>query len=98
MEGLSSFLLFALLFYVMMRYGCGAHMIHGHHDSHDHRNAHDAQFIDPVCGKEVNQNEGYGVMHESSLYRFCSRKCLDQFDDQPSFFIHKQEKGADHEH
>ena len=30
MEGLGSMLLFAALFYFMMRFGCGAHMVHGH--------------------------------------------------------------------
>lgn len=30
MEGLLSLLLFAGLFYFMMRCGCGAHMVHGH--------------------------------------------------------------------
>jgi len=82
MEGFISFILFAAFFYVMMRYGCGAHMIHGHHDSHDHGDADAAKFIDPVCGKEVESDQGYGVMHKGELYRFCSRKCLDVFDDQ----------------
>lgn len=39
MPGLLSLLLFAGFFYWMMRYGCGAHMVHGHggHESHqDH--------------------------------------------------------------
>jgi hypothetical protein len=31
MDASLSFLLFAALFYIMMRSGCGAHMIHGHH-------------------------------------------------------------------
>ena len=30
MEGLFSLLLFAAFFYFMMRFGSGAHMIHGH--------------------------------------------------------------------
>ena len=30
MEGLGSLLFFAALFYFMMRFGCGAHMVHGH--------------------------------------------------------------------
>ena len=30
MEGLLWFLIFGGLFYLMMRYGCGAHMVHGH--------------------------------------------------------------------
>lgn len=97
MEGLGSFLLFAVLFYVMMRYGCGAHMIHGHH--HGGKKSDQSpggKFIDPVCGKEVDPEQGYGVMHEGDLYRFCSRQCLDQFDEQPSLFIKKQ-KGVHHE-
>ena len=30
MSGLGSLLLFAAFFYFMMRFGCGAHMVHGH--------------------------------------------------------------------
>jgi hypothetical protein len=30
MEGLGTLLFFAALFYFMMRFGCGAHMVHGH--------------------------------------------------------------------
>lgn len=30
MEGLLSLLLFAGFFYFMMRFGCGAHLVHGH--------------------------------------------------------------------
>jgi hypothetical protein len=29
MEGLLTLLLYAGLFYLMMRFGCGAHMVHG---------------------------------------------------------------------
>jgi YHS domain-containing protein len=98
MEGLGSFLLFAVLFYVMMRYGCGAHMIHGHHSGHGSQDTDGVKLIDPVCGKEVDPNQGYGVMHEGDLYRFCSRHCLDQFDGQPSLFTQKQRKEVHHEH
>jgi len=97
MEGLGSLLLFAVLFYVMMRYGCGAHMIHGHHSGHGGHEADGAKFIDPVCGKEVDPEQGYGVMHKGDLYRFCSRQCLDQFDTQPSLFV-KQQKHKEVHH
>jgi len=30
MEGLGSFLLFAVFFYLMMRFSCGAQIVHGH--------------------------------------------------------------------
>ena len=48
-------------FYFMMRFGCGAHMAHGHHS---HSKSDKAQAItDPVCGKVVDQKQGYGKLH-----------------------------------
>ena len=32
MSGPISFIFFALFFYFMMRFGCGAHVAHGHHN------------------------------------------------------------------
>lgn len=90
MENLGSFLIYAVLFYVMMRYSCGAHMMRGHHSRRSGHDAGSVKFIDPVCGKEVNPDKGYGMMRKGDLYRFCSRQCLDQFDEQPSLFIKKQ--------
>jgi YHS domain-containing protein len=83
MEGLFSFLLFAGLFYFMMRYGCGAHMTHGHHEKERTKGI----LIDPVCGHEVEEDKGYGKLEESHLYRFCSKQCLDEFDENPEKFI-----------
>ncbi len=99
MEGLGSFLLFAALFYFMMRFGCGAHMVHGGHgkkdEAHDHANMKPdaAQVIDPVCGMPVDEDSGYGKMHKNQLVRFCSKKCLDQFDADPKRYL-KQVKGG----
>lgn len=98
MEGLASLLFYALLFYLLMRFGCGAHMIHGHGDHDSHKDSDPGSFIDPVCGKEVDEKKGYGLMHESNLYRFCSRHCLEQFDEQPSLFLNKHNKEVNHEH
>ncbi len=103
MEGLGSFLLFAAFFYFMMRFGCGAHMVHGGHGehgkkdkNHEHTNppAKDGKQTDPVCGMAVESDSGYGKMHKNQLYRFCSKKCLDQFDADPEAFL-KQLKGGD---
>jgi YHS domain-containing protein len=93
MDGFLSFLLFAVLFYVMMRFGCGAHMVHGRHGGHgDHGSddASDAKHEDPVCGKHVSPHEGYGKMHADRLYRFCSRQCLDAFETDPDRYTTKQ--------
>ena len=84
MEGFFSFLLFAGIFYLMMRFGCGAHMMHGHHGVRDEESS---KHIDPVCGKKVPPLEGYGKMHAGVLYRFCSRQCLDAFDQEPERYL-----------
>ena len=98
MEGLLSMLLFAGLFFVMMRYGCGAHMMHGHHGSHEHnkQNKDQQKYIDPVCGVEVDVEQGYGKMHDGNLYRFCSRDCLDKFEAGPERYLNNH--GYDRHH
>jgi YHS domain-containing protein len=91
-DSMISFLLFAVFFYFMMRFGCGSHKTHGHHS---HSKADKAEpIIDPVCGKVVEQEQGYGKLHQGVLYRFCSKKCLDEFDlDQEKYIINTKEKG-----
>jgi hypothetical protein len=43
-EGLVSLLFFAGIFFLMMRFGCGAHMSHGGHgDHHSKTDGHDRQ-------------------------------------------------------
>jgi YHS domain-containing protein len=90
MEGLLSLLLFAAFFYFMMRFGCGAHMVHGHagHGGHGERGEHGthaetSRAVDPVCGMEVSAGQGYTKMHAGREYRLCSRVCLDKFDANP---------------
>jgi len=90
MEGLVSFLLFGGLFFLLMRYGCGAHMAHGGHGGHSgHGSGNDAKHIDPVCGMEVDMSQGYGKMHAGQLYRFCSRSCLDKFEADPEKYLNQ---------
>jgi len=94
MGGLGSLLLFAVLFFLMMRYGCGAHMMHGGHGK-SHNKVKKEKYIDPVCDMEVKDDEGYGKMHEGELYRFCTRNCLNKFDDDPVRYLNKKE-GEEH--
>ena len=88
MEGLISLLLFAAFFYLMMRFGCGAHMVLGHGGAHDSGSRHK----DPVCGMDVDPEQGYGKMHKGTLYRFCSRKCLDTFEADPGRYLQSTNK------
>jgi len=84
MEGLLWLLGFGVLFYVMMRYGCGAHMVHGSHGEHRHDNGGGK---DPVCGMSVAADRGYAKFHEDKRYIFCSRDCLEKFDAEPAKYV-----------
>ena len=90
MDGLISLLLFAGAFYLMMRFGCGAHTVHGGHGKHGHKDDTDVKHVDPVCGMQISPEEGYGKMHDGRLFRFCSRDCLDSFDAEPEKFLNKE--------
>lgn len=93
-----SFIIFAGLFYFMMRYGCGAHMIHGHHGGHHkHGQGEDEKHVDPVCGMHVDMDKGYGKMHEGVLYRFCSRNCLDKFEIEPGKYFQQADTAGGEE-
>lgn len=93
MNGLVSLLLFAAFFYLMMRFGCGAHMVHGDHGGHAGHGSETGQGMggstakDPVCGMEVTSGQGYAKVHEGREYRFCSKEHLDQFDANPRRYI-----------
>ena len=88
MDGLLTFLIFAALFYFMMRVGCGAHLVRGRGGKGGDPGGSDAdKHVDPVCGELVPTNEGYGKMHSGRLYRFCSRQCLDAFDAEPERYM-----------
>jgi YHS domain-containing protein len=92
MNGLFSLLLFAVFFYLMMRFGCGAHMVHGGHAGHEHGGhgggvAEEGSAKDPVCGMPVEPSQGYTKNHEGRLLRFCSRKCLDKFEAEPQRYL-----------
>ena len=83
MDRIVSLLLFAALFYFMMRFGCGSHAVHGH-DQHGAATGRTKK--DPVCGMDVEEGHGYSEVCERHEYRFCSRKCLDKFDAEPQRF------------
>ena len=97
MSGLVTFLLFAGFFYLMMRFGCGSHMVHGNHGSHaghgghgspEDQQSHAIEMVkDPVCGMEVASSQGYAKVHEGIWYRLCSRECLEKFDADPQRYM-----------
>jgi len=85
MEGLFSLLLVGGLFILMMRFGCGARVMHGGHGGKGDTKKTD--HLDPVCGMAVGPETGYGKMHQGHLYRFCSRTCLVKFEAEPMRYV-----------
>ncbi|NIS68332.1 MAG: YHS domain-containing protein [Proteobacteria bacterium] len=85
MESIIWFLIIGGLFYVMMRYGCGAHMggHTGHGGSHEGHEGHGREphmvslrVKDPVCGMEINKDQAHAMVRrdEQQIY-FCSEAC-----------------------
>lgn len=94
LKSLGWLLLWGGLFFVMMRYGCGAHMTGGHGHG-GHREAGEAR--DPVCGMDVNpQSAAASTLHTGTTYYFCSRSCRDKFEQAPEQYLKAPSDGGHH--
>lgn len=90
MRGLLTLLVYAAFFYLMMRFGCGAHMVHGHgghDDGQGGSGSRGSSTKDPVCGMSVEPGQGYTKNHQGRLLHFCSRNCLDKFEAEPQRYL-----------
>ena len=87
-KSLLSFLLWGGLFFLMMRYGCGAHMMGGHGRHGRHGGAGDTtgdQAKDPVCGMAVDGDRSTSASaYRGDTYYFCSTSCRDKFEKEPA--------------
>ncbi len=88
------------LLFVMMRYGCGAHMMggHGHHGGGEGKSSGDPTK-DPVCGMEIDPPRAAAAsVHEGTTYYFCSGSCRDKFEREPQKYVpaSELEHGAHH--
>ena len=95
MQALIYFAVFAGLFFLMMRFGCGAHVVghgHGRRGAGDENEAGDPHApgwrkwsteIDPVCGKTVQADTAKPSVYDGVIYYFCSQICREQFEGDP---------------
>ncbi|MHB1234032.1 MAG: YHS domain-containing protein [Burkholderiales bacterium] len=98
MSTLLYFLLIAGVFFLMMRFGCGAHVMghgHGDHGGHGDRNDHDASTagggappplqsaVDPVCSMSVDIATAKSSVYRGRTYYFCSAEHREQFEAAP---------------
>ena len=85
------FLLFAGLFAVMMRFGCGAHVLgHGHGKAGSGDQARlvpPGKDKDPVCGMMVETAAAKTSVHAGRLYHFCSTNCRERFEESPASYV-----------
>lgn len=98
LKSLGWLLLWGGLFFMMMRFGCGAHMAggHGHHGGHERGN-HDPAQKDPVCGMEVSaDNAKAATVHRGKTYYFCSTSCRDKFEAAPDKYSGGSSSGGHH--
>lgn len=101
MDTLIYFLIWAVVIFLMMRLGGGAHVMgHGHrqakHDAGDRKDGGDGESlrwvppdkdIDPVCGKSVGTDWAKPSVHDGSVYYFCSRECREMFEAAPEQYV-----------
>lgn len=100
MEALVYFALWAGLFFLMMRFGCGAHVLgHGHsakagpHSQQSDDTSSQLQWlapenaIDPVCIKTVQTTTAKPSVHDGQVYYFCSRDCRERFEAAPDTYL-----------
>ena len=97
METLIYFALFAGLFFLMMRFGCGSHVMGHGHGQHEGHQGHGGSVppagagrwtppqteVDPVCGMTVNTDGAKSSVHNGTVYYFCSAEHRDQFEANP---------------
>jgi YHS domain-containing protein len=97
-ESLLWYGLIALAFFVMMRGGCGAHVMghgHGHHHGEERdpygRNAQvqppAGMVTDPVCGMPVDPATAKTSFYRGRPYFFCSPEHRDAFEADPERYV-----------
>lgn len=89
------FLGWAALFAIMMRFGCGAHVMgRGRRSTHDGSGNHDnaarnpgsadRTLRDPVCGMNVTAATAISAVYQDKTYYFCSSACREKFEAAPT--------------
>lgn len=96
LKSLGWLLLWGGLFFVMMRYGCGRHIMGGRGG---HGNAAPGGGIkDPVCGMTVDlKYAAAAAVRGGSTYYFCSTSCRDKFEHAVDKYVRVSAQGG-HQH
>jgi len=102
MESLLYFLFWALIFYLMMRTGCGPRTP-GNRHSPDQRQSSVSDELywvppvkdrDPVCGKNIRTRSAKPSVYQGKVYYFCSRECREVFEAAPAIYLQEAANSA----
>ena len=100
LKSLGTLLFWGLLFFLMMRFGCGSHIGgHGRHGSHGKRDEPAGGATkDPVCGMTVDPEKSTAAStYRGKTYHFCSASCRDTFEQAPEKYLSGAAQG-EHQH
>lgn len=101
MDALIYFLIWGAAIFLMLRFGCGAHVMgHSRHggearakggaDPGELRWVPPGSDVDPVCGKTVHPDRAKPSVHDGRVYYFCSRECRELFEAAPQLYVGPQ--------
>jgi YHS domain-containing protein len=106
MESLLYVALWGGLIFLMMRFGCGAHVMgHGHGKKSESDGATGAgdqelrwvapkKAVDPVCRKSVATESAKPSVFDGNVYYFCSRECREVFEAAPDVYLGGEQRDA----
>ncbi len=99
MESLLYFLIWAGMIFLMMRMGCGKHVMgHGNSGARPGKAADGeenqalyweppSKDADPVCGETVSTATAKPSVLEGKVYYFCSNNCREAFEAAPDIYL-----------
>lgn len=102
MQTLIYFLVWGLVFFFLMRLGCGSHIMGPGH-SHSASANPQEKDTDPVCGMMVETAKAKSSVYRGHVYYFCSQDCREKFEASPDGYVSgaarsMQNMEANHEH
>src|SRR3974390_913711 len=102
-QSVAYFLLWAGMFAVMMRFGCGAHVMghrgsRGSNTSSDDGSASSDSVTDPVCRMTVQKTVAKSALYQERPYYFCSSACRDKFEASPQTYASSSNDSLKEQH
>ena len=99
LQNIVYFLVWAGLIFLMMRFGCGAHIMghgHGRGTHSDESWTPPDKAVDPVCGMTIQTGTAKSTVDNGHVYYFCSPECRAKFEAAPASYAKPQHEGHRH--